>query len=152
MPQHVFFLGVTGYLGGSLLASLIQDDNYEIIALVRSQAKAHWLAAHNITPVIGDLNSLGLLEEQASLADIVINTADSDHVPSTITTLLGLQKRYKQTGKKPLYLHTRYAFHYLETDLPEFRIDQLIVGLEFSSTRRMEQEMIKYGQTQILKL
>lgn len=119
MPQHIFFLGVTGYLGGSLLASLIQDENYEIVALVRSQSKAQWLTAHRVTPVIGDLNSLGLLEEQASLADIVINTADSDHVPSTVTSLLGLQKRYKRTGKKPLYLHTRYIFHYLKTDPPD---------------------------------
>jgi hypothetical protein len=52
---------------------------------------------------------VGLIEKEASEADVFINTADSDHMASARATLAGLQKRFEMTGKKPWYLHTRYV-------------------------------------------
>ncbi|OCK74520.1 NAD(P)-binding protein [Lepidopterella palustris CBS 459.81] len=106
MGLNIFFMGITGYLGGSLFARLHPDQNHHISALVRSQEKADWLRAHGIRPVLGDLSATDLIEEEALKADVFINTADSDHLPSAKAAVLGLKKRYEKTGQKSLYLHT----------------------------------------------
>ena len=102
-------MGITGYVGGSVFAALSASGKHSISALVRSQQKADWLTLHGVRPVLGSLNNLALIEKEASEADVFINTADSDHMASARATLAGLKKRYEMTGKKPLYLHTRYV-------------------------------------------
>jgi NAD dependent epimerase/dehydratase family enzyme len=106
MVCKIFFMGITGYLGGSLFA-VLDPKNSEISALTRSPKKAEWLKAHSVRPVLGSLNDLELIEQEASKADVVINIADSDHIASAKATILGLKKRYKEIKKRPLYLHTR---------------------------------------------
>jgi uncharacterized protein YbjT (DUF2867 family) len=109
MGCKIFLMGITGYVGGSVFAALEASESHSISALVRSQHKADWLTAHGVRPVLGDLNNPELIEKEASEADIFINTADSDHIASAKATLAGLKKRYERTGKKSLYLHTRYV-------------------------------------------
>jgi nucleoside-diphosphate-sugar epimerase len=106
MVYKIFFMGITGYLGGSLFA-VLDPKNLEISALTRSPKNAEWLKAHSVRPVLGSLNDLDLIEQEASKADVVINTADSDHIASAKATILGLKKRYREVRKRPLYLHTR---------------------------------------------
>jgi hypothetical protein len=111
---HILLLGSTGFLGGSVLSFLlpnitISPPKYTISALVRSAEKAKWLETNNIRPVLGSLNDTALIEEEASKADILINTADSDHLPSARAAVAGLTKRFNQQQKKPLYLHTRFV-------------------------------------------
>ncbi|KAF2813624.1 NAD(P)-binding protein, partial [Mytilinidion resinicola] len=108
---HILLLGATGYLGGSILSSLLPNiitfpPNYTIAALVRSPEKAKWPESHNIRPILGSLDDAVLIEEEASKADILINTADSDHLPSARAAVAGLIQRFQETQKKPLYLHT----------------------------------------------
>jgi len=109
MDCKIFLMGITGYVGGSVFAALQASGNHSISALLRSQQKADWLTFHGVRPVLGDLNNLELIEKEASEADVFINTADSDHMASAKVTLAGLKKRYERTGKKSLYLHTRYV-------------------------------------------
>ncbi|KAF2496499.1 NAD(P)-binding protein, partial [Lophium mytilinum] len=108
---HIFLLGATGYLGGSILSSLLpklttSPPSYTISALVRSPEKSKWLDSHNIHPVLGSLDDIALIEDEASKSDVLINTADSDHLPSARAAVAGLTRRYNRTQKKPLYLHT----------------------------------------------
>jgi ribosomal protein S3 len=57
--------------------------------------------------VIGDLNESQKIENAAAQVDIVIHTAESaDHIGSARAILKGLKKRYEQTGKAPIYIHT----------------------------------------------
>jgi uncharacterized protein YbjT (DUF2867 family) len=109
MGCKIFLMGITGYVGGSVFTALEASGKHSISALVRSQQKADWLTAHGVRPVLGDLNDLKLIEKETSEADIFINTADSNHMASAKATLAGLLRRYERTGKKPLYLHTRYV-------------------------------------------
>ena len=83
----IFFLGATGYLSGELLPLLARDyPEYHIKALVRNPtaeriAKLRELNS-NLSIVEGDLNDAHIIIEQAATADIVINSASSDHWPS----------------------------------------------------------------------
>lgn len=84
----IFLLGGTGYLGSQFLVLLEEQfSSCSIYALVRSVTKERetWLhATHtNLTIIEGTLDAVRVIEEQAERADIVINFASCDHVPSS---------------------------------------------------------------------
>lgn len=65
-----------GYIGGSILARLLvhpEASTFHIVALVRSPEKAEKFKAFGVTPVVGSLEDLHLLEEQASKANIIFS-------------------------------------------------------------------------------
>lgn len=84
--SKVFITGATGYIGGEVLYQLLdQHTDLEIYAVVRSQAKADDLVkktGNKVTPVIGDLDNLEFLSKYVGECDVIINTANVDHVPS----------------------------------------------------------------------
>jgi len=90
MSCKIFLLGITGYVGGSVFVALEAEGKHSISALVRSQQKADCLTKHGVRPVLGNLNNLELIENEASETDVFINTADSDHIASAKATLAGL--------------------------------------------------------------
>ncbi|KAH7319125.1 hypothetical protein BKA65DRAFT_437816 [Rhexocercosporidium sp. MPI-PUGE-AT-0058] len=103
MAPHIFITGITGYIGGQTLASIIsKHPEYTITGLVRKEEqKQQILVKHpSIEIVIGDLDSNEILIEQSKKADIVVNTADCDHVGAITSLLTGLS-----SGKKGVYLH-----------------------------------------------
>lgn len=82
--MSVFLTGATGYIGGEVLYQLLQA-NFDVNCLVRTQQKADNLvkATNNkIKVTIGDLNSVDTIAKCVEQCDIIINTADVDHVPS----------------------------------------------------------------------
>lgn len=85
--KTLFFLGATGYLSGEILLLLGRHyPEYAIKALVRNptQERVEKLQGlhPNLSVVEGDLNDAQVIVEQAFKADIVINSASSDHWPS----------------------------------------------------------------------
>lgn len=84
--RKVFITGATGYIGGEVLYKLLNgEEQFDITALVRSQAKSDKLLAatgNKIFTAIGNLDDAAIIREQAEKADIIINTADVDHVAS----------------------------------------------------------------------
>lgn len=86
MSKTVFITGATGYIGGQVLYELLSSSiDYKINALVRTQAKADLLVKRTngkVNPVLGNLDDLSIIREQVNISDIVINTANVDHVPS----------------------------------------------------------------------
>ncbi|KIP10517.1 hypothetical protein PHLGIDRAFT_232441 [Phlebiopsis gigantea 11061_1 CR5-6] len=104
----VFFLGATGYLGGSVLARLLEHpaaSSYEITALVRSQEKAKKLEPFGVKTAIGTIQDLDLLEKLASEAHIVFSIINADDDPHIQAILRGLKKRHA-TGDLPILIHT----------------------------------------------
>ncbi|THH15266.1 hypothetical protein EW146_g5180 [Bondarzewia mesenterica] len=103
----VFFLGATGYIGGSLLVTLKKHfPNLTIHALVRSPTHIPAIRAVGAEPIQGDFGDEALIAEWSAKADIVVNAADSDDV-KLITAILGGIKRRREEGKpKGLLIHT----------------------------------------------
>lgn len=92
--KKVFITGVTGYIGGSV-ANLLVRKGYEVTGLVRKQADAEKLKALGISPVLGSIQELAILRNEALKADAVIHTADADDTFPVVTFIESL----KATGK-----------------------------------------------------
>jgi nucleoside-diphosphate-sugar epimerase len=106
MTVNVFLTGATGYIGGSLLAELLKDGRFKVSALVRSQDKAKLLQDVGVTPILGTLDDAEIITKSAAAADLVIEAANCDHLENAKAIVAGLEKSYKETGKKAIYVHT----------------------------------------------
>lgn len=84
--MRVFVTGASGYIGGSIAATLVRAG-HRVRGLVRDPSKAAAVAACGVVPVIGSLDHAPLLAAEAHAADATINAADSDH-PGAVVTLL----------------------------------------------------------------
>jgi len=108
----IFFLGATGYLGSEFLLLLARDfPGLQVNALVRNVTPERASRLQEIYPGInlveGSLEDDAIIQEQVQKADVVINTASSDHWPSVKSSLAGLEKSAtaRGPGNPPLYIH-----------------------------------------------
>jgi nucleoside-diphosphate-sugar epimerase len=92
--KRAFVTGVSGYIGGSVARRLAQDG-FAVVGLVRDPAAAARVEATGVRPALGGLDDAALLQRLAGEADVVINTADSDHRPAIEALIAGL----RGTGK-----------------------------------------------------
>lgn len=70
MTKSVFILG-TGFIGGSVLSTLLQEkDRYEISALCRDEKKAKKLEELGVRPVMGELASDDVISKEAEQNDV----------------------------------------------------------------------------------
>jgi nucleoside-diphosphate-sugar epimerase len=108
---NIFVTGATGYIGGSVVARLLEHPNasaFQITALVRSSDKAAKLESVGVRAVVGSLGELDKLEKLTSGADVVISTADCDDLDAMKAILKGLKTRHDTgtTGNVPTLIHT----------------------------------------------
>ncbi|MFZ4928104.1 NAD-dependent epimerase/dehydratase family protein [Chryseobacterium sp. Mn2064] len=89
---NVFITGVTGYLGGSIADKLLKNG-YRVTGLVRTDdaEKIEVLEKRGIQTVIGNLDSIETLTHASQKADIVIHTANVDHISSIYTLVAALE-------------------------------------------------------------
>jgi nucleoside-diphosphate-sugar epimerase len=96
MAPKLFLTGVTGYIGGDFIHVLVPKyPDWEITCMVRNSDKGAKVAAQypNIKLVYGDLESVDLIEEESSKADIVYNFANCDHEAAANAIVRGMSKR-----------------------------------------------------------
>ncbi|KAJ5660468.1 hypothetical protein N7507_006919 [Penicillium longicatenatum] len=88
----IFLTGVTGYIAGDALATLVsRHPNISYSALVRSTAKAEQVKAQypNIRIVIGGLDDSALVERESAAADIVLRGSPASLIgPNNSLTLM----------------------------------------------------------------
>jgi nucleoside-diphosphate-sugar epimerase len=97
---NIFLTGATGYIGGTVAARLI-SAGHRVRGLVRNSEKAGLLRNFGIEPVPGSLDDADLLTREARQADGVVNTANSDHMPSVrafVAALAGSGKQLVHTS------------------------------------------------------
>ncbi|CAE6455195.1 unnamed protein product [Rhizoctonia solani] len=105
-PKSVFLLGATGYIGGSLLVTLLKDyPSATISVLVRNPQSAE--AVRSISPnrikiVLGSHSDVSIIEAEAETADLTINAADCDDLNLTKSIISGLEKK----SQKGILIHT----------------------------------------------
>jgi len=121
MTLNIFITGATGYLGGEVLGRLLvhpERDTFLITALVRDAKKAERLQAEfGVKPVVGSLDDAKLVEDAAANADVIIHTANADHVPSIKAIIAGTERRYKATGQAPFLIHNSGAGVFIDNAL-----------------------------------
>ncbi|KAI5476889.1 NmrA-like domain containing protein [Pseudohyphozyma bogoriensis] len=104
MAPKIFLVGV-GFIGGSLLQSLVDSKAYEITALTRKEEQAEVLKKLSVKPVLGTLSDHDLIVEQVLQNEIIVHTATADDQPSVKAILDGLAKR-PASATPAVYLHT----------------------------------------------
>jgi nucleoside-diphosphate-sugar epimerase len=72
--MKVFLTGGTGFIGGAV-ARALRDRGDEVVALVRTPARAQELATRGVTLVQGDLGDVAAIEKGMQGADAVIHGA-----------------------------------------------------------------------------
>jgi len=101
---RVFLTGVTGFVGGSVLASLYKAyPDTHITALVRKDSDAAQLqsAYPDLLIVIGSLSSLSLLVYNAAAVNFVIHMG-GENVPAVCAMIDGLASTSNSTFGRPL--------------------------------------------------
>jgi nucleoside-diphosphate-sugar epimerase len=96
--MKVFVTGAGGYIGGSVAAALIKRG-HQVRGLTRSATGAEQLKSYGIDPVMGELDDFRLLKQEASMSDMVINTANADHRGAVEALISGLN----QSGKRLIH-------------------------------------------------
>ncbi|PKS05277.1 hypothetical protein jhhlp_008649 [Lomentospora prolificans] len=108
----ILITGATGYIGGSVLTTLLTSEDAgiksaSISALVRKQEQADKLQQNGVQPILfSGLDDTELLTKVASEHDIVINTASAFHNRAAAAIIEGLARRKKDTGKEVHLVHT----------------------------------------------
>ncbi|KAK4498257.1 hypothetical protein PRZ48_010914 [Zasmidium cellare] len=98
MAPKIFITGGTGYIGGTVLDTIVKKHpEYEITALLRSEPEDFAKTYPNVKVVRGDYDSADVLSEAASKADVVVHNGNSDHVPSIKALIDGSLKSDKPT-------------------------------------------------------
>ncbi|KAK1775286.1 hypothetical protein QBC45DRAFT_422568 [Copromyces sp. CBS 386.78] len=101
----ILLTGATGYIGGSVLSTLLSSTNVQIkacklSAIVRKQSQADLLKEKGVNAIVFDgLDDLETLRKIASEHDIVINIAITYHTASAEALLRGVDDRQKKTSK-----------------------------------------------------
>jgi len=101
---RLFLLGV-GYIGGSLLTSLLSQNKYAISALTRKEVQAEKLKELGVTPILGDLAGYDIIKNEVISSDVVIHAATADDLPSVKAILDGIASR-PDKSKPIVYIHT----------------------------------------------
>lgn len=72
---RIFVTGVSGYLGGHVVAKLVQrHPEWHVVALVRTEEQKKIVLARwpQLEAVVGDLDDSAVLTKEASRADVVL--------------------------------------------------------------------------------
>ncbi|CAE6449269.1 unnamed protein product [Rhizoctonia solani] len=91
--QSIFLLGATGYIGGSLLVTLLKEyPSATISALVRNSQSAE--AVKSVSPdriniIVGSQSDSTIIEAEVEKADITINAANCDDMDLTNNIING---------------------------------------------------------------
>ncbi|KAL9087905.1 MAG: hypothetical protein Q9165_006467 [Trypethelium subeluteriae] len=108
----LFFLGATGHIGGATVAAILaQFPNVEIVTLIRDPEKARRLeqSLQGTRAIIGDLNSVALIERESKAAGIVINTAP-DQLDGSSAAIEAVCQGLASNSEGGFYIHTSGAF------------------------------------------
>ncbi|RPD64772.1 NAD(P)-binding protein [Lentinus tigrinus ALCF2SS1-6] len=105
MPSKtsIFLTGATGYIGGAVLARLLNHPSSNTFDIIHPNIL---LTKFGIKTVVGTHQELDKVESLAEGAHVVINLAEADNVPFMKAILSGLRKRQAKLGDPPLLIHT----------------------------------------------
>ena len=108
----IFITGGTGYIGGTFLHLMLSRNylrDFAISALVRRPDDAKRMQELGVDPVVGTLEDYELLRRESARASVVFNTANCDHQDSARAIIQGLSERSKESGQRPILIHTSGA-------------------------------------------
>jgi len=114
-PKKILLTGATGYIGGSVLTTLLNSTvpslkEAPITLLLRGKDRADAFTTKygdRVKPILYEgMDDLDRTIEVAAQHDIIINTTMGDHPGSSAALVKGLAQRKKSTDSEPWIIHT----------------------------------------------
>ncbi|KAF2278880.1 NAD(P)-binding protein [Westerdykella ornata] len=94
MGPKLFLTGGTGYIGGSVLHTIVTSHpEYDVTVLLRNVPTSFSDRYPNVKIVRGDFDSFDTLAQAASEADVVVRCGSSNHEASLDALIAGLLRR-----------------------------------------------------------
>ncbi|KAF2999397.1 hypothetical protein E8E13_006779 [Curvularia kusanoi] len=94
MAPKLFLTGATGYIGGSVLHTLVTaHPDWHFSVLLRRVPPTFTTTYPSVHILHGDYDSASLLSRAAEASDIVVHCGDSDHERSLAALIGGLKRR-----------------------------------------------------------
>ncbi|KAG8779114.1 hypothetical protein FRC12_024626 [Ceratobasidium sp. 428] len=108
VPDSIFILGATGYIGGAVCTGVRKAyPNVPTVALVRNPSNNAAIEAQGTRVLQGSHSDYDLIQNEASKSDLIINCADADDLELTKALLKGIKQRKETPGAKlPILIHT----------------------------------------------
>ena len=116
----IFLTGATGFVGGTILASLYKvHPEIHVKALIRRQEDAEKLQSiyPNLSPIIGHLSSLDLLKETAASVDFVIHATKED-IPAVHALIDGLAASFTADPPSPCLISISGTRSLIDLSIP----------------------------------
>ncbi|KAF4612137.1 hypothetical protein D9613_004521 [Agrocybe pediades] len=162
-PLRILMTGVTGYIGGSILARFLEHPDFasfKITTLVRSPEKAEKIRALGVDAVVGSHNDSELMQSLTASNDVVFSTTDSDDHEAIIATLKGMKKRHDATGSVPILIHTSgtgfliddaKGLYATETIYDDLKSDQINALPDTQFHRNIDLEILRADEAGYIK-
>lgn len=163
MPEsnktRIFVTGATGYIGGSVLSALLSHpraESFQITVLTRSAEKVELFNSVGVVAVVGSNQDLEKLTEHARDSDVVFACADADDLQAVKAILLGLKKRYDETNKVPILIHTSGTGILIDDAAGNYATDKIYSDLDIPMIeslpktqphREVDIEIVAAGET-----
>nr|ODN92615.1 NAD dependent epimerase/dehydratase [Cryptococcus depauperatus CBS 7841] len=145
--KTIFITGVTGYIGGTVLQSIITSKNppSKIIGLIRDSTKINLFTnlelarQHNVTlvPLLGSLEEHDKIRDAAFEADVVVSCANADDLKGVQAMLEGMRRRKEKTGHRPHLIHTSGTGVLVDDARGEYPTDTIYTDLNPSPATRV---------------
>ncbi|KAJ6550982.1 hypothetical protein DFH09DRAFT_1039023 [Mycena vulgaris] len=140
-PIKVLVTGATGFIGGTVIASLLHREDYkrgdvEVTCLVRDEGRAAVLRARvGVKVVVGDLDDVDIVVAAAAEADVVIHTANADHPKGGRAILDGLKARHACTGIRSILIHSSGTGALTDNARGEFASEKVYEDIDCADIR-----------------
>ncbi|GAA5874324.1 hypothetical protein JCM8547_007563 [Rhodosporidiobolus lusitaniae] len=106
VTARVFFLGSTGYVGGPVASRLV-SRGFKVTALVRADdSRTAALRKRGVETVVGTLDSVDLIRQEARRSDAVFACAANSHMASIEAVLAAFEEKKVEEGKVGILIHT----------------------------------------------
>ncbi|KAJ5301291.1 hypothetical protein N7508_006154 [Penicillium antarcticum] len=109
---RVLLTGATGYIGGSVLATLKKSEheniqNAQIDVLIRGEGRRALFDPFGVQVIpFQSLDETDFIRKLSSDYNVIINTASAFHTESAKAMIEGLSDRQSKTGQKTHFIHT----------------------------------------------
>jgi len=152
--SSVLFLGATGYIGGTVLQSILASSTppSTITAVVRNEKKAEALnslstpSGTTLKAVMGDLSKADQLIELAKEHDIVINCANADSEEGIKALIEGMKQRRDKTGHRPLLIQTSGTGVLVDDAQGRYPSDRIYTDLNPTPATAKTPELVSFSK------
>ncbi|KAL6796334.1 hypothetical protein GGI42DRAFT_97897 [Trichoderma sp. SZMC 28013] len=142
-PVKVLITGASGYIGGTVLQTLVNDFGSEISlsALVRSAASDDALKEKSVTPIYYDgFHDVETIKKVASEHQVVVSCASSLDVPSCLALVEGLGIRKQATAEDVFYIHTSGTSNFGDQPITKVELKNVTVRTDKDDIYSWEKE------------